>query len=253
MQSSALEIDELIRPLPRGPLNTLLPDSDDAIPPIPRYLSKYYWCFYEHPRAVWVFERRWLVNLILWGKYLAMRDAALSEMGPSLPGRTLQVACVYGDLTTRMAARVPPGSRLDVVDVLPAQLDNLQRKLPESAPVQLLRMNSAMLRIPDALYDRVLLFFLLHEMPREVREATLREALRVAKPGSKLVVIDFGKPAFWHPLKYIWHPVLRVLEPFAPDLWKHPVETWLPESHRDRVVSRTTYFGGFYQKVVIEV
>jgi ubiquinone/menaquinone biosynthesis C-methylase UbiE len=253
MQSSALETDALLGPLPRGPMNTLLPGSDDAVPPIPQYLSKYYWCFYEHPRAVWVFERPWLVNLILWGKYLTMRDAAVSEMGPSLPGRTLQVACVYGDLTTRLAARVPPGSQLDVVDVLPAQLDNLQAKLPESAPVRLLRMNSAMLRIPDSLYDRVLLFFLLHEMPREVREATLREALRVAKPGAKLVIIDFARPAFWHPLKYIWHPVLSVLEPFAPDLWSQPVETWLPESHRDRIVSRTGYFGNFYQKVVIEV
>ena len=248
MQSAALETEAL-----PGPLNTLLPDSDDTIPPIPRYLSKYYWCFYEHPRAVWVFERPWLVNLILWGKYLTMRDAAVGEMGPSLPGRTLQVACVYGDLTTRLAARVPPGSQLDVVDVLPAQLNNLQAKLPESAPVRLLRMNSAMLRIPDALYDRVLLFFLLHEMPREVREATLREALRVAKPGGKLVIVDFARPAAWHPLKYIWHPVLRLLEPFARDLWAHPVETWLPESHRDRIVSRTGYFGNFYQKVVIAV
>ena len=174
-------------------------------------------------------------------------------MGPSLPGRTLQVACVYGDLTERLAARVPPGSRLDVVDVLPAQLDNLRAKLPAGAPVQLLRMNSAMLRIPSALYDRVLLFFLLHEMPKDVREATLREALRVAKPGGKLVIVDFGKPAWWHPLKYIWHPVLRVLEPFAREVWSNPVETWLPESHRDRVVSHTGYFGGFYQKVVITV
>jgi ubiquinone/menaquinone biosynthesis C-methylase UbiE len=253
MQSAAFETEALAGPWPRVPMNTLLPDSDDTIPPVPWYLSKYYWCFYEHPRAVWVFERRWLVNLILWGKYLTMRDAAVNEMGPSLPGRTLQVACVYGDLTTRLAARVPPGSQLDVVDVLPAQLNNLQAKLPESAPVRLLRMNSAMLRIPDALYDRVLLFFLLHEMPREVREATLREALRVAKPGGKLVIVDFAKPAAWHPLKYIWHPVLRVLEPFARDLWAQPVETWLPESHRDRIVSRTGYFGNFYQKVVIAV
>jgi hypothetical protein len=44
-----------------------------------------------------------------------------------------------------------------------------------------------------------------------------------------------------------------VLEPFARDLWTRPVEDWLPRSHRDRIVSRTGYFGDFYQKLVITV
>ena len=57
----------------------------------------------------------------------------------------------------------------------------------------------------------------------------------------------------WHPLRYIWHPVLRLLEPFARDLWTPPVEAWLPPLARDRIVSRTGYFGDFYQKLVIAV
>ena len=228
-------------------------DVDDLAPPVPAYLNEHYWWTYIHPRAVQVFERPWLVNLILWGKYLTMRDAAVAELGETLPGRTLQVACVYGDLTPRLAAHVPAGSQLDVVDVLPVQLGNLRAKLPEGAPVRLLRMDSTRLRLADASYDRALLFFLLHEMPRPVREATLREALRVVKPGGKLVIVDFAKPRRWHPLKYVWHPVLTRLEPFAPDLWTLPIDTWLPESHRKRVVSREGYFGHFYQKLVIEV
>jgi ubiquinone/menaquinone biosynthesis C-methylase UbiE len=146
---------------------------------------------------------------------------------------------------------VPDGSQLDVVDVLPIQLANLQRKLPPDARVNLLEMDSSDLQLPDATYDRALLFFLLHEMPVPVREATLREALRVVKPGGKLVVVDFARPAAWHPLKYLWHPVLTRLEPFAPDLWTYPVDTWLPPAHRERIVSHSRYFGGFYQKLVI--
>jgi ubiquinone/menaquinone biosynthesis C-methylase UbiE len=189
---------------------------------IPDYLNEVYWWTYVHPRAVRFFERQWLVNLILWGKYVTMRDATLSEMGDSLPGRTLQIACAYGNLTPQMAARVPADSQLDVVDVLPIQLENLRRKLPSDARVNLLAMDSSDLQLPDATYDQALLFFLLHEMPVPVREATLREALRVLKPGGKLVVVDFAKPSAWHPLKYLWHPVLTRLEPFAPDLWTHP-------------------------------
>jgi ubiquinone/menaquinone biosynthesis C-methylase UbiE len=173
-------------------------------------------------------------------------------MGESLPGQSLQVSCVYGDLTPRLAARVPEGSRLDVVDVLPAQLANLRAKLPAGAPVRIMRMNSADLKFHDAAYDRVLLFFLLHEMPEDVRIKTLSEALRVAKPGAKVVLVEFARPVPWHPLRFLWHPPLWFLEPFAPDIWRHPVETWLPPSHRDRIVSREYYFGGFYQKVVIE-
>ena len=66
---------------------------------VPGYLRAHYWWAYIHPKAVKLFERQWLVNLILWGNYKRLRDAALVELGASLSGTTLQVACVYGDLT----------------------------------------------------------------------------------------------------------------------------------------------------------
>src|SRR4029077_10648746 len=97
---------------------------------VPRYLAQTYWWAYVHPNAVRLFERQWLVNLILWGNFGRLRDEALDALGPTLRGKTLQVACVYGDLTARLLSRVADGGRLDVVDVLPIQLDNLANKLP---------------------------------------------------------------------------------------------------------------------------
>ena len=44
--------------------------------PVPRYLEQVYWWAYVHPRAVQVFEREWLVNLILFGNYGRLRDMA---------------------------------------------------------------------------------------------------------------------------------------------------------------------------------
>jgi hypothetical protein len=58
-----------------------------------------------HPKAVKFFERQWLVNLILWSNYARLRDAALMEIGEFLPGTTLQVACVYRDLTNCLSIR----------------------------------------------------------------------------------------------------------------------------------------------------
>jgi len=220
---------------------------------VPYYLSAHYWWAYVHPRAVRVFERQWLVNLILWGNYPCLSESALDELGAELPGTTLQVACVYGDLTGRLCARAAAGGgRVDIVDVLPIQLANLRRKLAPQAPARLLPMNSADLGMPADSYDRALVFFLLHEQPRSVRQRTLAEVARVVKPGGKIVLIDYARPRWWNPLRYLWGPVLALLEPFALDLWRHDVAAWLPAACR-RALRRRSFFGGLYQQLVISV
>jgi ubiquinone/menaquinone biosynthesis C-methylase UbiE len=219
---------------------------------IPEYLSTHYWWAYIHPKAVRFFERRWLVNLILWGNYGRLRDAALAEFGQALAGNTLQVACVYGDLTNRLTARVAAnGGSIDIVDILPIQLRNLRRKLPSNAPVRLLTMDSTKLDLPDASYERALVFFLLHEQPAAYREKTLSELFRVVKPGGKILIVDYAKPRWWNPLRYLWRPLLAALEPFALDLWQHDIVGCLPPSAANRPVQRQCFFGGLYQKLVI--
>lgn len=213
---------------------------------VPAYLAKTYWWAYVHPRAVRVFERQWLVNLILWGNFGRLRDAALAALGERLEGRTLQVACVYGDLTPRLAARVAPGGALDVLDVLPVQLDNLARKLPAGAPATLLHGDATAIPAPDGSYDRVLVFFLLHEQPAEVRAATLAEALRVLKPGGRLVIVDYHRPRALHPLRGFMHALLARLEPYALDLWRNDIAAWLPPGTIVRRDKRR-YFGELYQ------
>jgi ubiquinone/menaquinone biosynthesis C-methylase UbiE len=218
----------------------------------PHYLTAHYWWAYVHPKAVWLFERQWLVNLILWGNYARLRNAAMAELGDVLPGTTLQVACVYGDLTNALVSRVAAGGgRLDIVDVLPMQLENLRSKLLCGAPARLLAMDSADLNLPDAGYDQALLFFLLHEQPRLYRERTLSEVFRVVRPGGKIVIIDYALPRWWQPLRYLWRPLLAALEPFALDLWRYEIARWLPAVARGGW-RKQSFFGGLYQKVVIK-
>ena len=109
---------------------------------VPRYLDETYWWAYVHPKAVRVFERDWLVDTILFGNYGRLRDAALDELGQTVQGRTLQVACVYGDLTPRLRRRLAPDASLDVVDILPIQLANLAAKLPPDERVSLSGIDS---------------------------------------------------------------------------------------------------------------
>jgi len=226
-------------------------DVDPKPSSIPQYLERNYWWAYVHPRAVRVFERRWLVNLILFGNYARLRDAALDEIGSQAGGRTLQIACVYGDLTPRLRRHLADDGRLDVIDVLPAQLDNLRRKLPPDPRISLVLRDSAALGYADRSFDRVLVFFLLHEQPERVRRRTLAEALRVVKPGGKVILIDYHRPHRWNPLYLPLSAVLRWLEPDALDLWRHDLDHYLPAGGAVAGLCKQTYFGGLYQKVVL--
>lgn len=217
--------------------------------PVPRYLEQLYWWAYVHPKAVQLFDREWLVSAILFGNYARLRDAALDELGETIPGRTLQVGCVYGNLTQRLRERLTGDAQLDVVDVLPVQLENLGRKPPPDERVALLHGDASSLACADAQYDRAMLFFLLHEMPENVRRATLSEAVRVLKPGGKLVIVDYHRPSRLHPLRLLMHQVLRYLEPYALDLWAHEIEHFMPSGAKV-VFVKCTYFGGLYQRLV---
>jgi ubiquinone/menaquinone biosynthesis C-methylase UbiE len=219
--------------------------------PIPRYLEQVYWWAYVHPKAVHLFEREWLVNTILFGNYGRLRDAALAELGETVHGRTLQVACVYGNLTSKLRERLGEEASLDVVDILPIQLRNLAKKLPPDERVALLQGDSSSLACPSASYDQVLLFFLLHEQPEHVRRATLSEAMRVVKPGGRIVIVDYHRPVPLHPLRLLMTGVFRKLEPYAMDLWDHEIEDFLPRRAKPAAMRQETYYGGLYQKLVL--
>lgn len=217
---------------------------------VPGYLSETYWWAYVHPWAVRLFEREWLVNLILWGNFGRLRDAAIDALGP-MAGRSLQIACVYGDLTARISRKTPKDGTLDVVDVLPVQLDNLARKLPRESGVGLYQRDSANLAFESGSYDQTLLFFLLHEQPEEVRRATIAEALRVTKPGGRLVIVDYHRPSALNPLYWPMVGILRTLEPFAMDLWEREVSEWFPVDAQIADFKKKTSFGGLYQLLTL--
>jgi ubiquinone/menaquinone biosynthesis C-methylase UbiE len=226
-------------------------DAGAAPPPVPDYCQETYWWAYLHPRAVWFFERPWVVNLILWGHMRRLTDAVLEAIGPQPRGDLLQVACVYGNFTKRLAGHVSKaGARLHLLDVAPIQLDNAQTKLAGEG-VHFHHQDSTQMRFPDGLFESTVVFFLLHEQPEEARLKTIAEALRVTRPGGKLVFVDYHSPRRSNPLRYIMRVVLSTLEPFALDLWRTELSEllrrYVPADH----VESDLYGGGLYQRVVV--
>lgn len=219
---------------------------------VPSYLSRHYWWAYIHPLAVRFWDHLPIVNMILLGNYNRLRDAALREFDGLKGASVLQIAAVYGDVSPSVARRVVGGGgRFDVADVLPIQLENVRRKLDDMHGIRLLNMDSEKLGLATASYDRVMLFFLLHEQPAAARARTLAEAFRVTKPGGEVMIVDFAKPYRWNPFRYLWRLFLAIFEPFALGMWWSDIADLVPAHARNLPMRRERFFGGLFQKVVI--
>ena len=48
-------------------------------------------------------------------------------------------------------------------------------------------------------------------------------------------------------------PVLTWLEPFAMDLWRQELHAFMPENITPDKIRSTYYFGGLYQKAVLQL
>ena len=117
--------------------------------------------------------------------------------------------------------------------------------------MELIQGDSAALEFASGSYDRALLFFLLHEQPEAVRRETLAEALRVVKPGGQIVIVDYHRPHALNPLFWPMAGIFRTLEPYAMDLWRSEVASWLPSDARIGAFRKQTFFGGLYQLISI--
>lgn len=227
--------------------------SDHSIPDIPDYLEKTYWWAYLRPGSIWLFERKWLVNLILWGNMNRLTQAVLDELQPTPGGDVLQLACVYGDFSNRLAARLEASdSQLHIIDVATIQLQNARKKLGNKDRIHLHQQDSSALRFCSDQFEHALVFFLLHEQPEPVRRKTIAEAIRVTRPGGKVIFVDYHQPVFFNPIRYLMIPILKWLEPFALDLWRRELPHYLPEGISPDRISTQLYCGGLYQKVVID-
>jgi ubiquinone/menaquinone biosynthesis C-methylase UbiE len=219
---------------------------------IPDYLEETYWWAYLRPGSIWLFEREWLVNMILFGNMKRLTQSVMDELDLPVDGDVLQVACVYGDFSNRLARHLESSNaQLHILDVAAIQLQNTRKKIAHHKHVKLHQQDSSAVHFKACRFENTVVFFLLHEQPEDVRRKTIAEAIRVTRPGGKVIFIDYHRPKRTNPLRYLMIPVLKWLEPFALDLWRTELPDYLPEGIDPEQISSQFYCGGLYQKVVI--
>ena len=214
--------------------------------PVPHYLRDVYTWAYLDPRNVQLLDREWVVGVILWGQNHRLSDAAFADIEPGR--KVLLPASVYGDLVPAMARHIGPSGKLDVIDVAAVQVARCRQKIRDF-PWASVRRGDA--RKPGGEYDVVCCYFLMHELPDAEKHAVVNALLDSVRPGGKAIFVDYHKPHWAHPLKWLMALVFATLEPFARSLWRNAIKDFAtcPERFQWRT---ETYFGGLYQKTVAE-
>ncbi|HEX8854671.1 MAG TPA: class I SAM-dependent methyltransferase [Thermoleophilaceae bacterium] len=106
--------------------------------------------------------------------------------------RVLEIGCGTGNLAL-LVKRMRPQLEVAGLDPDPKALARAARKARRAGiDLKLVRGFADQLPYPDASFDRVLSALMFHHLEADLRVASLREVLRVLRPGGSLHLVDFG-------------------------------------------------------------
>jgi demethylmenaquinone methyltransferase / 2-methoxy-6-polyprenyl-1,4-benzoquinol methylase len=134
------------------------------------------------------------------------RLVALAEVRPG--AAALDLCCGTGDLAFELARR---GAHVTGLDFSPAMLDVARRRAGgRPGDVEFLTGDAMHLPLADNAFDIVTMGYGLRNLADW--ETGLREMIRVAKPGGRVLVLEFGKPdnGLW---RGIYFTYLRLFVP----------------------------------------
>lgn len=134
--------------------------------------------------------------VFLLGREGAFRERVLDLAQLAPDEVVLDVGCGTGTLAIRAKRRVGDSGRVHGIDPSPEMIARAQKKA-RRAGVEVTFATEAVQRLPfaDATFDVVLSTVMMHHLSRPDREEGARQIRRVLKPGGRVVVVDFGKPA----------------------------------------------------------
>ena len=214
---------------------------------VPDYMTEVYDWAYVNPRRAALLDRNLVVSTLLFLNDQRLMRRYLQQIQPGM--LVWQVAHVYGDLVEKAAARVGKHGAFILTDITPVQVEHAVRKLAAYPQALVVRADAASYQLEQPA-DLICSFFLLHEVPDELKQRIVDNVLSQVAVGGKAVFVDYHKPAAWQPVGWLLKWVNRVLEPFAEALWLNEISSYASQAGAFDW-RKETLFGGVYQVVTV--
>lgn len=214
--------------------------------------SHVYW-IYRSPLLIWLLDRQFISSVILLFQYHRLVRRVLAPACADKAGkRLLQVSCVFGDFTRRLASCYHRLGEVFILDIMHSEVRNAHRKL-DALKVRegchFFQGDAGSMPFQDGAFDYVVSFFLFHELPPAMKRKVFDDCLRVLKPGGTFVYGEFHQPdsALVSLLGkvYFW-----IFEPYARDMWSWNPALELPAA--EWRIRREKVMGGYFQVVSLE-
>jgi demethylmenaquinone methyltransferase/2-methoxy-6-polyprenyl-1,4-benzoquinol methylase len=139
-----------------------------------------------------------LNDLQSFGLHRLWKRRVVALAGVRTGDRALDLCCGTGDISFALARQGADVTGLDfsekMLEVAQGRLQNAKGETRARAKnLKFIQGDAAQIPFPDNSFDAVTMGYGLRNLPGW--EAGLREMIRVARPGGRIVVLDFGKPA----------------------------------------------------------
>lgn len=160
---------------------------------------------YERPLVPLAFDVLISAMFVPFGGVRRLRSHALDQLGIRAGTGVLELGCGTGGITKLLVSR---GAAVTAVDGSAHMLDRARERAPGAVFIQ----SPLETFEPSGQFDVVLLAFVLHEIPKDLRAQVLNSARPALAPGGTLVVLDHAVPKSGG-LARFWRSFLLKLEP----------------------------------------
>jgi len=135
-------------------------------------------------------------DLMSMGVHRVWKRFTIGQSGVRAGHRVLDLAGGTGDLASKLAERVGPSGEVILSDINASMLLEGRDRLLDEGKVnntRVVQANAECLPFPDNYFNCITIAFGLRNVTD--KDKALRSMLRVLKPGGRLLVLEFSKPA----------------------------------------------------------